>query len=95
MEERQEFHVKKVTMFILPSCPYCIRALKRIEKVMDANPELRAVPFETVDERRRPDLACAHDYYFVPSFYVDGRKVYEEGVLHADLEEIFREALGS
>jgi hypothetical protein len=40
------------------------------------------------------NFARRHDYFYVPAFYVDGEKRYEEGVMHADIEEIFRSAAG-
>ena len=84
--------MRKVTMFILSSCPYCIRAKQRVDKVMASHPEYRDVPFEMIDERQQPDIARRHDYYFVPTFYLDKKKVYEENVLQCDIEEIFRNA---
>ena len=85
--------MKKITMFVMRSCPYCIRAQQRVEKVLSARPEFRAIPFETIDERQQPDVARKFDYYYVPSFYLDKEKVYEENVLHKDIEDIFSDAL--
>jgi hypothetical protein len=66
--------------------------LRKIDTLLEANPELREVPLEIVDESKHRDFARRHDYFYVPAFYVDGEKQYEEGVLHADLEDIFRSA---
>jgi thioredoxin 1 len=84
--------MRKVTMFMLRSCPYCMRAMQRVDKVFATHPEYRKVPFEMVDERQQPEIACCHDYYFVPTFYIDEKKVYEENVLQCDIEKIFRDA---
>ena len=85
--------MKKITMFVMNSCPYCIRAKQRVEKVLSAHPEFRAVPFEIIDERQQSDLARKYDYYYVPTFYLDKEKVYEENVLHMEIGDIFRDAL--
>lgn len=84
--------MKKVTLFVLRGCPYCVRMLRKIDTLLEANPELREVPLEIVDESKHRDFARRHDYFYVPALYVDGEKLYEEGVLHADLEDIFRSA---
>ncbi len=85
--------MRKITMFILRSCPFCIRAMQQVEKILSANPEFRAIPFETIDERQQQAYADKHDYYYVPSIYLDGEKVYEERVLHRDLLDIFKKAM--
>ena len=39
------------------------------------------------------DLADTFDYYYVPTFYVDGVKVHEGGIYAEEVEKILRSAL--
>ena len=71
--------MKDVLMFVLPGCPHCKLALKFQEELMDANPAWRDIPIRIVDESREAAFADAHDYYYVPTWYVDGEKVFEGG----------------
>ena len=68
--------MKKITMFMFASCPHCKLALKCLDELKAAHPEYAAVPFEMIDERKQPDVAEMYDYYYVPTFYVDGEKRY-------------------
>ena len=45
------------------------------------------------EESEQPDVADAFDYYYVPTFYVDGVKVHEGGIYPEEVEKILRSAL--
>lgn len=87
--------MKDVLMMILPLCPHCRRADKMLEELMRENPAYRAVPIRRVDESAEVEFANSLDYYFVPTFYVDGEKLMEgiptrekiQAVLDAALEK--------
>ena len=85
--------MKKITMFMFASCPHCKLALKCLDELKVAHPEYAAVPFEMIDERKQPDGAEKYDYYYVPTFYVDGEKVHEGHAEMADVEKVFQAAL--
>ena len=84
--------METITLFILRNCPYCIRMLRKIETLLATYPAWREVPLHIVDEKQDPAMARQFDYYYVPALYLGEKKVYEEGVLHADLASIFRQA---
>ena len=84
--------MKKITMFMFASCPHCKLALKCLDELKAAHPEYAAVPFEMIDERKQPDVAEKYDYYYVPTFYVDGEKVHEGHAEMADVEKVFQAA---
>ena len=69
--------MKKVKAFYLENCPHCRRAFKMIEELKTKNPKYSEVDIEYIDESVHVQIANAHDYYFVPTFYVDGIKVHE------------------
>ena len=90
---RNEENMKPVKLFYLRTCPFCKKALRYIEEAKAAHPELAAVEIEMIEESERPDVADAFDYYYVPTFYVDGVKVHEGGIYPEEVEKILRRAL--
>lgn len=85
--------MKSVKLFYLRNCPFCKRALQYIAEAKAAHPELAAVEIETVEESEEPEVADRYDYYYVPTFYVDGVKVHEGGIWPDEVEAILRKAL--
>ena len=67
--------MKKITMIKIEGCPYCAAAYRAIDEVKEDYPP---VELEIIDENTQPKLAERFtDYYYVPSMYVDGKKIYE------------------
>lgn len=85
--------MKPVKMFTMASCPYCRQAIGWMEELKRAHPEYGAVPVEMIDETVHPEVANRYDYYYVPTYYVDGRKVHEGAATREKVEAVFREAL--
>ena len=85
--------MKPVKLFYLQSCPFCKKALRYIEDAKAADPALAAVEIEMIEESEQPELADTFDYYYVPTFYVDGVKVHEGGIYPEEVEKILRSAL--
>ena len=46
-----------------------------------------------IEESEQPDVADRYDYYYVPTFYVGGRKVHEGGIYPDEVEAVLREAV--
>ena len=69
--------MKDVLMMILPLCPHCRRADKMLDELMEENPAYRDISIRRVDESVEVEFANSLDYYFVPTFYVDGEKLME------------------
>lgn len=76
--------MREITIFVLPECPHCNRALKWMEQLRQENPAFGKIPLRIIDERMEPDFAGGHDYYYVPSIYIAGKKVHE-GVASPDI----------
>ncbi len=85
--------MKKITMFMFPSCPHCRLALKCIDELKAAHPEYASIPFEMIDERKHPEIAEKYDYYYVPTFYVGETKVHEGHAESDDVEKVFKAAI--
>lgn len=69
--------MKPVKLFYQERCPFCKKALRYIE-------ELKA---------EYPDIADQYDYYYVPTFYVDGVKVHEAGIFKNEMEALLRKVI--
>jgi len=48
-----------------------------LRELMEENPAYRDIPIRRVDESVEVEFANSLDYYFVPTFYVDGEKLME------------------
>ncbi|MCR5834557.1 MAG: glutaredoxin [Selenomonadaceae bacterium] len=70
--------MKKITMIKIEHCPYCTAALKAIAELQVFDKEWKGIEIEVIDENLEPQRAEKFtDYYYVPTMYVDGKKVYE------------------
>ena len=85
--------MKTVKLFYLRHCPFCQKALRYIEEAKTRNPELAGVEIELIEESEQETLANSYDYYYVPTFYVDEKKVHEGGIFPDEVEQILRQAL--
>jgi len=85
--------MKKVTMFIMESCPYCRQALRWMDGLLAENPEYAAVEIEKIDELVHPDVAGQYDYYYVPTFYVGDEKLHEGAASEKIVRRVFEAAM--
>ena len=85
--------MKPITYFYLKKCPFCKKAFRYIEELKREHPELQTVEIDTVEESEQPEIADRYDYYYVPTFYVDGKKVHEGGIFKEEMEAVLRKAL--
>ena len=69
--------MKPVKLFYQERCPFCKKALRYIEELKEEHPE----------------LADQYDYYYVPTFYVDGVKVHEAGIFKNEMEALLRKVI--
>jgi len=85
--------MKKITMFILKSCPYCIEALRHMDRLAADDSRYGALDIEIIDEQERSDIADTYDYYYVPAYYVDGEKLHEGAASLQSVRRVFDAAL--
>ena len=69
--------MKKLLYFKLIDCPYCVQADKWIAELCDENPEYKEIEIRIIDEKKEEDFANSFDYYYVPTFYSDDKKLHE------------------
>ena len=84
--------MKKIILFHFQSCPYCKQARRWIQEVQAEYPSLQTVEIEIIDELRHPRIARQYDYWYVPTFYVEGKKVHEGACSREKVEQILKMA---
>ena len=85
--------MKKVLMMMLEGCPYCRQALEMMDQLKEAHPEYRDVEVHMVDEERESAFAHTLDYHYVPTYFVDGKKVHEGVPTLEKVRAVYEEAL--
>ncbi len=53
----------------------------------------KGLQIEKIEETEQPDVADRYDYYYVPTFYIDGEKVHEGGIFRDEVKALFDKAL--
>lgn len=86
--------MSQIILFELPLCPHCLRARRFQEELFQLHPSWRDIPLRVVDESRQRSFADSYDYYYVPAYFVDGKKVHEGRITREDVERVFRLAGG-
>ena len=85
--------MKQVLYFCLEGCPFCRQAERWMEELVREHPEYANVEIRRVEERREREFARGFDYYFVPTYYLDGVKLHEGVATKAAVEAVYRKAL--
>ena len=85
--------MKPILMFIIESCPYCRQALNWMNELKDENANYSAAEITIIDEKLQPDLANQYDYYYVPTYYIDGVKVHEGAATKDIVRNVFEKAM--
>ena len=63
------------------------------EELKSQNSSYSEIDIEYIEESENVQAASAHDYYYVPTFYVDGVKIHEGVPTLEKLEEVLKKAL--
>ncbi|MGI6106329.1 MAG: thioredoxin family protein [Lachnospiraceae bacterium] len=84
--------MKEILMFYLQDCGYCAKAFRAMDELKKENPSYSRIPFRKIEESRQPDIADQYDYTATPTFYVDGKKVFEAhiGMSYDEIKEEVR-----
>lgn len=69
--------MKKLTIFQLVNCPYCISAKRAVQKLQAENPAYAGVEVEWQDESKIKKFPVWCNYYYVPTIYLGEQKLYE------------------
>ncbi len=85
--------MKPVLMFMMKSCPYCREAFTWMDELKREKTEYSDIDISMIDENIHPDIADKYDYYFVPTYYVDGIKVHEGAATKEIVRNVFEKAI--
>lgn len=85
--------MKKLMIFYQERCPFCKRAFSYIEELKKENSEYNKIAIETIEETEQPEYADTFDYYYVPTFYIDNKKIHEGGIKKEEVKKILDKAL--
>ncbi|MEY8353741.1 thioredoxin family protein [Lachnospiraceae bacterium 54-53] len=85
--------MKKVLMMIQEACPYCKKALKLMDELKEENSGYEQVDVEIVDENRNPLIAQDLNYWYVPTYFVDGEKLHEGVPTKEAIKKVYEAAL--
>lgn len=85
--------MKKIMLFVTEWCPHCKNARRFISELLIERPDFAEITLRIIDEEREKALAESHDYYYVPTFYVDDVKVHEGAVNKDAVRCVFEKAL--
>lgn len=80
-------------MFYLSDCPFCQKAFKWISELEDENPLYKNIVINKIEEQENAALADTYDYYFVPTFYLEGEKLHEGIATKEKIKEVLDKAL--
>lgn len=69
--------MKEIEIFYLTHCPYCVNARKAVEELCAENPAYASIKLSWIEESAHPELADVRDYYYVPTLFCGGEKLYE------------------
>jgi len=61
----------------MPGCPYCAKAKRAVAELKAEDERYDRVPVKWINEEEETDYAEEHDYYYVPTVFVNGKKLFE------------------
>ena len=85
--------MKKVTMVMLRTCPYCMEAMRWMDELLAENESYKSVEVEVIDEHDQPKLANSLDYNYVPTYYVGDEKLHEGAATKDKVRRVYEAAM--
>ena len=85
--------MSKLMYFYLKTCPYCIEAERWVGGLRKRDPKYAAVEIEYIEESEQKELADSYDYYYVPTYFLDGKKLHEGAATEAKIKAVLDAAL--
>lgn len=74
----------KIQLFYLKNCPYCIRALQYWNQIIK-DAKYQNIELELHEESEEVELANSYDYYYVPCFYYQDKKLHEGAITENEI----------
>ena len=83
----------QITLYHFEGCPACTDAKRWIQELHKEKPELLKADIRMVDVYKTPGFKAPAPFTYVPTFFVDDRKVLEGNVSKDKVEYLMRSAL--
>ena len=80
-------------MLMFPTCPHCQKAISLVAELKEENPQYSGIEITMIDEKLNAEEAEKYDYYYVPTYFVDGVKIHEGKVEKEDIERVLQAAI--
>lgn len=80
-------------MFVTSWCPYCKQAFSWMEELKKDNPKYSEIDIKIIDEEREPEIAKKYDYYYVPTYFINGVKIHEGVPSKEIIKTVYEKAL--
>ncbi len=87
--------MKELTYFYLQGCPFCKRAAAYIEELVNEDSRYKEVVIKRIEESKEAEIANSYDYYLVPTFFLEDKKLAEGVLSKEDIKKVLDEALNS
>lgn len=84
-----------ITLYHFEGCPACARAKAWINELRAEKPALKDVPVTLVDVHKTPDFKAPEPFYYVPTFFVDKKKVMEGTVTKEQIAQLMQAGIPS
>lgn len=85
--------MSQITLYHFEGCPGCQTAKQWLKELTSEHPELSKAKVELVDVHKTPGFKAPEPFYYVPTFFKDGKKVMEGEVTKESLEGLLRSAI--
>lgn len=85
--------MKQIKYFYLTNCPYCLKANKWMEELKSENPDYEALNIQWIHDSKQRSEAAKYNYYYVPTFFIDNKKLHEGVASKEIIKQVFDAAL--
>lgn len=83
----------QITLYHFEGCPGCAQAKRWIQELQTEKPELTQASIQMVDVHKTPGFKAPAPFTYVPTFFVDDRKVLEGNVSKDKIEYLMRSVM--
>ena len=87
--------MSNITLYHFEGCPACSHAKHWMKELRTEKPELKSVLVEMVDVHKTRHFNAPEPFTYVPTFFVDGKKVLEGAVSKEEIEQVLRQGLSA
>lgn len=87
--------MKTLRFFYLKKCPYCRQAIQWMEALRMENPAYMGLAIQWIEESEEAALADSFDYYYVPCYFLEGKKLHEGAATKEKIQAVLEEYINA